>query len=312
MIKLRYMLNEVRLYGRTISDLLDEFQKYDGRDFIFFDTETLGLNPTPEYIQLTQVGAILVDAGTMEEEKTLNLKIQLTDSAKRFLDPSSWERQDWQKRKAPHEKEPQEVLDMTGYTKETPHRLATEEEALKIFAHMIENATDPILVAHNASFDMRFIEVRAKRYGIKIKKTEVIDTLRLAKYFLIPVLQKLKKSDILHQLKRYKEMKVSDIKPKEPGKKRAHPPDTEFTKFTADDGTEMLRITYGRPSASLGQLTPALIGKIEDWHDALADVRSMILVYKKIIEILYANRNIDISDLQAGEFQRYKKWKGHS
>ena len=271
------------------------------------------MNPTPEYIQLTQIGAILVDADTMEEKKTINLKIQLTDSAKRFLDPSSWERQDWEKRREKNEKPPQEVLDMTGYIKDTPSKLATEEQALRIFAQMIENANNPILVAHNASFDMRFIEVRAKRYGIKIKKAHVIDTLRLAKYYLIPVLQKLKKSEILHQLKRYKEMKVSDIKPREPGeKKREHPPDTEFTPFTAEDGTEMLRITYGKPSASLGQLTPALIGKIDNWHDALADVRSMILVYKKIIEILYANRNIDISDLQAGEFKRYKKWKGHS
>ena len=51
MIKLS-QLKEVRLYGMTISELLDKFQKFEGRDFIFFDTETTGLNPTPEYIQL--------------------------------------------------------------------------------------------------------------------------------------------------------------------------------------------------------------------------------------------------------------------
>jgi len=312
MIKLK-SLEEVRMYGRTIEELLDEFQKYKGRDFIFFDTETMGLNPTPEYIQLTQISAIVVNAGTMEEKKTINLKIQLTDSAKRFLEPVSWERQDWEKWREPHEKEPQEILDMTGYTKDIPKKLATEEQALKIFSQMISNATNPILVAHNASFDMRFIRVRAKRYGISVPKTEVIDTLRLTKYYLIPVLQKLEKSDILHQLKRYKDMKISDIKPKDPNaKKKVHPPETEFKRYTAEDGTEMLRITYGRPSASLGQLTPALVGKIENWHDALSDVKSMILVYQKIIEILYANRNIDISDLQAGEFKRYKKWKGHN
>ena len=74
----------------------------------------------------------------------------------------------------------------------------------------------------------------------------------------------------------------------------------------------MLRITYGKPSASLGQLTPALLGKIDDWHDALADVRSMILVYQKIIEILYANRNVDISNFQADEYKRYKKYRHHT
>lgn len=306
MIKLGKILKEVRLYGLNISDLLDEFQKFKGRDFIFFDTETTGLNPQPEYIQLTQIGAIVVDADTMKEKKTLNLKIQLNDATKRFLEPSSWERQDWEKYKeGSHDKTPNEVLDMTGYFKDIPKRMATEEQALKIFSQLIDNASNPILVAHNASFDMRFIRVRAKRFNISIKNADVIDTQRLAKYFLIPVLEKLKKSDILKQLKRFKEMKISDIS--KSSDKKKHPKDTEFEEFTAEDGTEMLRITFGRPSVSLGKLTPALIGKIDDWHDALADVRSMILIYQKIIEILYANRNIDISDLQALEYQRFKK-----
>lgn len=318
MIKLK-KLKEVRLYGRTISELLDEFQKFKGRDFIFFDTETLGFNPEPEYIQLTQIGAILVDGATMKQKKTLNLKIQLTDSAKRFLEPSSWERQDWEKHKeGTHDKTPSEILDMTGYFNELPEKLATEEQALKLFSQFINNADNPILVAHNAGFDMRFINVRAKRYNITIKKTEVIDTLRLAKYFLIPTLEKLEKSDILKQLRRVKEMKVSDIKPDVPlksgenRKEKKHPKDTEFENFTAEDGTEMLRITYGKPSASLGKLTPVLVGKIEDWHDALADVKSMIAVYQRIIDILYANRNVDIAALQADEYRRYKKFRGHN
>lgn len=313
MIKLG-LLKEVRLVGRTISDLLDEFQKFEGKDLIFFDTETLGFNPLPEYIQLTQIGAIAVAGDTMKEKDTLNVKIQLGESAKRFLDPTSWERKDWGKhhKEGGHDKTPDEVLDMTGYFNDLPSTPATEEQALKMFSKMINKANNPILVAHNAGFDMEFINVRAKRYNVSIKKTPVIDTLRLAKYYLIPVLEKLEKSEVLRQLKRHKEMKISDIKPKDPNKKRPHPKDTFFDRFTAEDGTEMLRITYGRPSASLGQLTPALIGKIDDWHDALADVRSMILVYKKIIEILHANRNIDIADLQAGEYQRYKKWKSHT
>jgi len=311
MIKLKN-LKEVRLYARSISELLDEFQKYEGREFIFFDTETLGFNPIPEYIQLTQIGAIVVDASTMKQIKTINLKIELNDSAKRFLEPSSWERQDWLKYKeSKKDKTPDELLDMTGYFNNMPKKLASEEQAIRIFAQLIDNAKNPILVAHNASFDMKFIKVRAKRFGITIKQVDVIDTLRLAKYYLIPTLLKLKKSDILQQLRRYKEMKVSDIRHDNDSKSKKQD-DTEFEKFTAEDGTEMLRITYGKPSASLGQLSNALIGKIDDWHDALADVKSMMLVYQKIIEILHANRNVDIEDLQADEYRRYKKFRGHN
>lgn len=315
MIKLKN-LKEVRLFGMDISQLLDEFQKFDGNDLIFFDTETLGLNPDPEYIQLTQIALVVVDGATMKEKRALNLKIQLNDSAKRFLEPSSWERQDWEKYKeGSHDKTPDEVLDMTGYFNDLPEKLATEEKALQLFSQVISNAKNPILVAHNASFDMRFISVRAKRFNINMKKVPVVDTLRLAKYYLIPVLQKLEKSEILKQLRRVKEMKVSDINNnndanrKSKAKKKS---DAEFERFTAEDGTEMLKITYGKPSASLGKLTPALLGKIEDWHDALADVKSMILVYQKIIEILHANRNVDIAALQADEYRRYKKYKGHN
>jgi hypothetical protein len=255
----------------------------------------------------------------MKIKKTLNLKIQLSDSSKRFLEPSSWERHDWGKHKeGTHDKTPSEILDMTGYFNNLPERMSTEEEALKLFSQFINNANNPILVAHNASFDMRFINVRAQRYGIKIKKVQVVDTLRLAKYYLIPTLEKLEKSDVLKQLRRVKEMAIKDIKPDEPlrpgehKKKKPHPKDTEFENFTADDGTEMLRIIYGKPSASLGKLTPVLVGKIENWHDALSDVKSMMMVYQKIIEILYANRNVDIAALQADEYRRYKKFRGHN
>ena len=318
MIKLKN-LREIRLHGKTISELLDEFQKFEGRDLIFFDTETLGFNPNPEYIQLTQIGVIVVDGGTMKPTKTLNLKISLSDAAKRFLEPSSGEHQDWEKnyKERKDDKTPSEILDMTGYFDDMPEKPATEKQAISIFSNLISNARNPILIAHNAGFDMKFMGVRAKRHGITLKTADVLDTLRLAKFYLIPVLETLKRSDILNQLKRVKEMKISDIKPDEldsSGKKlKKHKDKTaEFQTFNAEDGTEMLRITYGQPSASLGKLTPALLGKIDSWHNALADVQSMIGVYQKIIEILYANRNVDIAALQAAQYKKYKKMKAHS
>jgi DNA polymerase-3 subunit alpha (Gram-positive type) len=55
----------------------------------------------------------------------------------------------------------------------------SEEEVLRLFREFSEGA---ILVAHNASFDMGFLNMSYKKYGIPEADNPVIDTLELARY----------------------------------------------------------------------------------------------------------------------------------
>ena len=299
------ILTETNWPSLSISDVLDKLLNFADKTLIFFDTETLGLNPEKDYIQLTQLGVIVVDGSTMKEKKIFNIKIKFNKSSERFLKSDSKERKDWERSFKNMNKTPNEILDMTGYFNDLPEKLATEEQALKILKHIISNSKNPILIAHNAKFDMRFINVRSKKYNIIIPRVSVLDTLKLSQFFLIPTLQALNNSEILDKLRKVKEIKLSDVKSKNKN------PNNKFERFTSENGTEMLRIIYGHPSASLGKLTDALIGKIENWHDALADVRSMILILNRTIEILTANRNVDLTKfigLMVKHLKNRDKW----
>ncbi|MGO2629761.1 MAG: PolC-type DNA polymerase III, partial [Enterococcus italicus] len=55
----------------------------------------------------------------------------------------------------------------------------SEEEVLRLFREFSEGA---ILVAHNASFDMGFLNTSYRKYGIPEAENPVIDTLELARY----------------------------------------------------------------------------------------------------------------------------------
>jgi len=54
---------------------------------------------------------------------------------------------------------------MTNYYDEKAKTTASEEEALRKFKEFAEQSD--YLLAHNASYDMKMINVRMKRYGIQ-------------------------------------------------------------------------------------------------------------------------------------------------
>jgi DNA polymerase-3 subunit alpha (Gram-positive type) len=71
------------------------------------------------------------------------------------------------------------TVNLTGITDEMVRGSKSEEEVLRLFREFSEGA---ILVAHNASFDMGFLNMSYKKYGIPEADNPVIDTLELARY----------------------------------------------------------------------------------------------------------------------------------
>jgi DNA polymerase III subunit alpha, Gram-positive type len=74
------------------------------------------------------------------------------------------------------------IIDLTGITDDTLKNAPEVEDVLKNFQQW---AGDGILVAHNASFDMGFLNVGYQKMGINKASNPVIDTLELAR-FLYP------------------------------------------------------------------------------------------------------------------------------
>ena len=62
----------------------------------------------------------------------------------------------------------------------------TLQEALDRFFEFIDSFPNPLLVAQNASFDLRFINVRS---GGKLPNHSVLDTMQLMQQYLIPLLK---------------------------------------------------------------------------------------------------------------------------
>ncbi|MEG0580273.1 MAG: exonuclease domain-containing protein, partial [Niameybacter sp.] len=117
--------------------------------FIVFDTETTGLNCVSE--RMTEIGAIKVTNG------------EVVDTFNTFVNPKK--------------EISAKITELTGITYEMVKDAPLEDEALKMFCDF---AGDHILVAHNAGFDMGFINTAMIRCGMN-KEFTSIDTVGLAR-----------------------------------------------------------------------------------------------------------------------------------
>lgn len=119
--------------------------------YVVFDVETTGLSAV--YNKIIELSAVKMHKGNIIE------------SFEHFIDPG-------------HPLS-QTTINLTGITDEMVHGSKSEEEVLKLFK---EFAGDSILVAHNASFDMGFLNTSNARHNIPDAVNPVIDTLELSRF----------------------------------------------------------------------------------------------------------------------------------
>lgn len=121
--------------------------------FIVFDIETTGLSARND--RLIEIGAVKLQGGNV------------VDSFQRFINPEM--------------PIPPEITELTGIKDADVANAPSEESVLKEFYKFMDGG---IPVAHNADFDISFINIAAEKYGFK--PLTGIDTIRLARQ-LLPV-----------------------------------------------------------------------------------------------------------------------------
>ena len=76
---------KTQLYGLSIKELLDTVLNFNGKTLIYFDTETMGLAPKKDYLQLTEIAAVAYDGTTFKEVDKLDYKVSLLQVTKDVL-----------------------------------------------------------------------------------------------------------------------------------------------------------------------------------------------------------------------------------
>lgn len=119
--------------------------------FVAFDTETTGLNPS-DGDEIIQLGAI----------RGVNGKILYNETVDQLVDPQRHL--------------PKIATEITGITPEMLMGQPLIDPTLQQFHKFVDKA---VLVAHNAAFDMRFLELREESSGVQFRNP-VLDTLLLS------------------------------------------------------------------------------------------------------------------------------------
>ena len=134
--------------------------KYDPNlhaECVVFDIETTGLSV--QNCKITEIGAVKIKNG------------EILDRFNTFVDPE-----------VPI---PADIVELTGITDEMVKGAPKYDEALKAFFQFVGNdpqkEIQPLLIAHNANFDIGFIRHFAKEAGLPFENP-YLDTLALSRY----------------------------------------------------------------------------------------------------------------------------------
>jgi DNA polymerase III alpha subunit (gram-positive type) len=153
---------------------------------------------------ITEIAAVAYDTMTSERLGQYNMRAKLSSDVTTRIDREK-QRKNARRGKYnvdklapwdPKRKTIEDILDMTGYHSENAE-YQYEFDMMKDFSDFVNSFANknPILVAHNARFDMYQVGKALERHGLpKLNRYPVLDTMVLTKNYLFPLIDKLEKS----------------------------------------------------------------------------------------------------------------------
>lgn len=194
--KMKIILKEVtEKKPVSVAQLLKVIEDQKDKTWVFFDTETTGLEPRTS--QLTEIAAIAVDAdftkGGSQAIGQFHQKCALTPETEILRKQPA----------AAGDKSVEDILQMNQYFTDNGSATVSEEQAINNFVSFLNGLNskkEVLLLAHNAKFDRKFISVRSKKYNIPDINYKTFDTLELAHTFYYPLLLVADKEGIIQKL----------------------------------------------------------------------------------------------------------------
>lgn len=180
--------------------LLRWFLQRKNNTFIMFDTETTGLGGRGRTEQITQLAAIAVklDLRTLKfvEIDRFHENIKLNDHIRDVFnnteDVPDDATDDEVEALMRYKNNVKATLKFNHYDLANSEHFADERDALERFDNYIESHTNVVLMAHNAPFDLKMIQVHEI---FKTKTREIFDTVDFFKRVFFPALESLSKEN---------------------------------------------------------------------------------------------------------------------
>jgi len=267
----------------TVADIVPKIQEIYNHTIIFFDTETTGL--MAKYNQLTEVGAICVVpqlGGRTQVVESFNLLVTLSDYMVRRAEKEEREKAAAEAagQKYKYGKTTKEILTMTNYyTNLEKVEVVSEKEVILQFNKFVEDMKAKykrpvLLIAHNAPFDMKFINTRAAKMRTPpIGRHKVMDSLKFIYDYYYPM------------------MIANGAMEQDPSNEPL------MSKLKSG---EISKTKYGTPKMSfrLGNLSTKFNISAENWHTAIADVEMLMKVMDSMVMEIFERK--DEMELRTG------------
>jgi DNA polymerase III alpha subunit (gram-positive type) len=243
----------------------DEFLEYLSRNkdrvWVFIDTETLGFDSSKHQMTEVAAKAVKFNGKGFKELSSYHEKAKLLSVTRiRMSHPYRGNGLSYR-----------DLMQMTNYGEKTPRGYVEEGQILRELYEFLHQFDDPILVAHNSPFDIKYLNTRHNVYYENknpYDDYEVLDTLKVMKRYFTAL--------VATEAKRYKHRWLTDT-------------ETQHILEMRRIRMSLQKKNKKRMSLKLGNVADSLGINSDGWHSAKFDVETLISTTEAMMKLFKEN-----------------------